>query len=106
MVSSDKLRQEFVDRLVPQASASFMAVTKHETWKDYPCYYVRCLYDQAMVVEEQDYFIARLRRENPTAKVKELSSDHIPFASMPDRMAELTGEIVAELRGGCVERLK
>ncbi|USW56210.1 Putative alpha/beta hydrolase-1 [Septoria linicola] len=98
-VSSPELVKEMVDRLIPQASVSFMTTTKHETWKSYPCYYVRCLNDQAMCVEEQNYFIDRLERFCPGTKVKEIASDHAPFASMPDRVAEMTEEIVMELRG-------
>lgn len=75
-----------------------MTATTHETWKSHPCYYVRCLDDQAMVVEEQNYFIARLQKSNPEAKVKDIESDHAPFGSRPIRLAEIVEEIVGELR--------
>ena len=51
-----------------------------------------------MVVEEQNYFIARLQKFNPEAKVKEILSDHAPFASTPERLAGIVEEVVGELR--------
>ncbi|KAK4497638.1 hypothetical protein PRZ48_010291 [Zasmidium cellare] len=101
----------FISHLVPQASASFITTTKHETWKDYPCVFVRCTEDRAMRVEEQDFFIARLEgvhgREGVSGsgsgrggvKVRDLQSDHVPFASKPGELGALLGEVVGELRG-------
>lgn len=68
-------------------------------WQDFPCYYIRCTEDQAMLVEQQDFFIARLQRlASKEVVVKDVPSDHAPFACMPERLAALTEEILAEIR--------
>lgn len=103
-VSSSSMVSDFVERVVPQAAKSFAAETKHEVWKEFPCYYIRCTEDRAMLVAQQDFFIARLRRlAKRCVVVKDLPSDHAPFACMPEKLADLTEEIVSELRGA--ERL-
>lgn len=93
--------QDLVERIVPHSGASFAAETKYDVWRDFPCYYLRCIEDQALKLEQQDFFIERLRRlARKGAVVRDLASDHSPFACMPERLTEVTEEIVAELRNG------
>lgn len=75
-----------------------MTPTKHDLWKSFPCIYVRCLKDQAMVPTEQDFYIDRLKHFRPDTKVKEIEADHVPFASVPDDLAKVMEDVVEELR--------
>lgn len=53
-----------------------------------------------MKVAEQDFFVERLRQgcESGTVRVRDLEADHAPFASVPEGLAKLVGEVVGELR--------
>ncbi|GIZ48928.1 hypothetical protein CKM354_001197100 [Cercospora kikuchii] len=92
------LTPSLVSHIVPQASSSFMTPTKHDLWKSFPCTYIRCLKDQAMVPTEQDFYIDRLKRFRPDTKVREIGADHVPFASVPDELAKVMEEVVEGLR--------
>lgn len=94
------LSAPFVEKLVPQATASFLATTSHATWKDYPCVYVRDLEDKAMKLDEQDHFIARLKQGQSKTTVRDFEGDHVPLASRPEELAKVMEEVVGELRKG------
>ncbi|KAF2211234.1 hypothetical protein CERZMDRAFT_98548 [Cercospora zeae-maydis SCOH1-5] len=98
--SPPSLTPSLVSHLVPQASSSFMTTTKHDLWKFYPCVYVRCLSDRAMLLDEQDFFIERLKRFWPDTRIRELDADHVPFASVPEKLAEMMEEVVVGLKDG------
>ena len=80
-----------------QAGAALMAKATEATWKQYPCFYVKCLEDNANEVREQDHFIDRLRNGGALAGVEELSSCHYPFVSMPEDLAEMVKSITHSL---------
>ncbi|KAF2160612.1 hypothetical protein M409DRAFT_59865 [Zasmidium cellare ATCC 36951] len=90
----------YITHIVPQSSTSFITPTKHETWKDHPCVYIRCLEDRAMRVEEQDFFLQRLKNRCGVGnvRVRDLKSDHVPFSSRAGELVGLLGGLVGELR--------
>jgi stalled ribosome alternative rescue factor ArfA len=50
-----------------------------------------------MLPEQQNFFIERLRKGKGVV-VRDLKSGHVPFATVPEKLACLTGEIVRDLR--------
>jgi pimeloyl-ACP methyl ester carboxylesterase len=70
-------------RLRPQTIASFVQPVRSVAWRDVPSTYVICDRDQAIPVPAQEAMAAR------ADTTQRLESDHSPFLSDPDAVADL-----------------
>lgn len=96
-VTNAAYRAELINSLQSQALTSFLGIVSYAAWKHYPTFCVRCLKDNAIDLEQQDFFISRLKTADTLVEVKDLPSDHVPFASMPADLAKYVKELTKRL---------
>ena len=75
-------------RLRPQTIASFVEPVRSVAWRDVPSTYVICDRDQAIPVPAQEAMSAR------AGSTHRLDSDHSPFLTDPDAVADLIRAVV------------
>jgi pimeloyl-ACP methyl ester carboxylesterase len=75
-------------RLRPQTIASFVQPVRSVAWRDVPSTYVICDRDQAIPVVAQEAMAAR------AGTTHRLESDHSPFLTDPDAVADLIRALV------------
>ncbi|TKA67533.1 hypothetical protein B0A55_08460 [Friedmanniomyces simplex] len=88
---------EALEHLRPQSLSSFTSPAKTASWSQYPCAYIKCTQDNSTSLVDQEHMIEKLRRHcqwKPT--VAELNSDHVPFLSMPEKLADMVKRLVAD----------
>lgn len=87
-----------ISRLRPQPVAVYRAPMRvtPERFGRVPRYYVECVQDRAIPVEDQRELVAA----TPCRKVFSLDSSHSPFLSMPERLAECIDEVARLEPGG------
>ena len=85
--STTRARREVADaaaaRLRPHTIASFVEPVRSVAWRDVPSTYVVCDRDNAIPVPAQEAMSAR------AGTTHRLESDHSPFLTDPDAVAEL-----------------
>ncbi|KAL7937858.1 hypothetical protein V8C35DRAFT_290112 [Trichoderma chlorosporum] len=98
---SPELAKSVVATLTSQSAQSFLSKPAAIGWAD-KAYdgrraYVRCVQDGALPIAAQDGLVAQSGVE---WIIKSLESSHSPFLSMPDELAGVVAEIVAEFAEG------
>jgi pimeloyl-ACP methyl ester carboxylesterase len=81
-------------RLRPTAAACLAVPTGAEPWKSIPSTYVLCEWDRAIHPDFQRWMSTR------AAEVVTLDTDHSPFMSLPDRLADLLDGIACMAKTG------
>ena len=79
---------EAIRNLAPQSLASFEQSVQDAAWRDIPSSYVVCTDDRAIPPHVQRRMAAR------ATTTTSIDSDHSPFLSMPDRLADLLVELL------------
>jgi len=83
---SESVAAEASSQLCPQSMRPTFTKVRvtDERWGSIPRYYAHCTQDNALPLENQREFVTRLR----CAKTIELDTDHSPFLSTPEQLAE------------------
>jgi pimeloyl-ACP methyl ester carboxylesterase len=82
-----------VARLGAQPYATFTQAASVASWRAVPSTYVRCTDDRAIDISHQDLMAARC------TEVATLTTDHSPFASMPNPTADIIERVVQSCSG-------
>jgi hypothetical protein len=74
-------------RLVAQSSAPFGAVveTTAERWGRIPRYYIECARDRAITLNLQQ----EMQKQSPCRRTFSIDTDHSPFFSAPEQLADI-----------------
>jgi len=83
-----------LSRLVDQSTAPFgtPVVATAERWGRIPRYYIECEQDRAITLGLQQ----EMQRHSPCRKTFSINTDHSPFLSAPDELADALAEIVCQ----------
>ncbi len=78
-------------RLVPQADAPTTTAvqTTPERWGRIPRYYIECARDRAILLNLQ----RSMQKESPCRQTFSIDTDHSPFFSAPDQLADILARI-------------
>lgn len=76
-------------KLQPQSLASFETEVQSEGWRHLPTTYLVCSQDAALEVRAQHAWAQQVSDSRPDSKALVMYSDHSPFLSQPDELAEI-----------------
>lgn len=88
----DEVAAELAKDIQSEAISVYLSKAMHEPWHDIPCMYVRTKRDACVVPAYQEYM---LQSAGADIEVTMLDSDHSPFQSQPENVAEILKNVAA-----------